>query len=222
MHPFRRALALRGVTRSNDAPASPSARAELLDGLAVRWLGESRALIIDGVLGTDAATAVRAEALDRLGAGRLRAAGVGGGAALRTDIRGDEIAWLSLEAELASRTPLGPVLALFDRLREDLNALAYIGATGLEVQLAVYQRGRSYARHADVVRGRGGRRITAIYYANQWWGDDGGELELWEPDGVRLIEPLADRLVLFRSDTVEHAVRPVRGTPRVAISGWMR
>jgi len=193
-------------------------RLELPDPSIVA-LGDSRALVLDGLLGLAVADAVRAEALDMLAAGRLRRAGVGRGGVVLGQTRGDSIAWL----DPADAPPaLVPVLELFTALMQTLNQTAYLGARTLEVQLAVYQPGFGYARHRDALAGSSSRRATVIYYANLWQPGDGGELELWEHDGVRVIEPLADRAVVFRSDTVEHAVREVARGPRVAVSGWLR
>lgn len=188
-----------------------------LDDTSIVALGEGQALSFDDVLGRAIAEAVRREALGMLAAGRLRAAGVGRGGVVVTRTRGDFITWLDpAEAPPA----FAPVLELFADLRETLNESAYLGARILEVQLAVYERGFGYARHRDTLAGSSSRRATVIYYANAWEPGDGGELEVGE--GMRVIEPVADRLVLFRSDTVEHAVREVLRGPRVAISGWLR
>jgi SM-20-related protein len=181
-------------------------------------LGDGRALVRDGVLGSAIAEAVRAQALCMLADGRLRRAGVGREAVVVTHTRGDFITWLD-RADAPS--VFVPVLELFAALMQTLNESAYLGARTLEVQLAVYQPGFGYERHRDALAGSSSRRATAIYYANHWQAGDGGELELWEGEGTSLIPPIADRLVVFRSD-VEHAVREVVRGPRVAISGWLR
>ena len=118
---------------------------------------------------------------------------------------------------------LRPVVELFSALMHTLNHGAYLGARTLEMQLAVYAAGAGYRKHRDTLAGSASRRATVIYYANPTWAPgDGGELEVWEPDGARVIEPLADRTVVFRSSVVEHAVREVVLGPRVAVSGWLR
>ena len=63
--------------------------------------------------------------------------------------------------------------------------------------------------------------MTLIVYLGPWQPGDGGELELWEPDGARVIEPIAGRVVVFRPH-VEHCVRPVLRGYRSALSGWLR
>ena len=150
--------------------------------------------------------------------GALRSAGVGPDAVRHAEIRGDQIAWLD-PANLPEG--LDAVVSLFEDLMQTLNEEAYLGARTLECQLAVYHEGRGYTRHRDATTSASSRRATAIYYANDWHAGDGGELELWEDAGSRMLAPLADRMVVFRSQCTEHAVRPVVGAPRVAVSAFM-
>lgn len=181
-------------------------------------LGEGGVLVFDDVLGASATWRVREAALAIDGAGGLAAAGFGPDATLDPETRGDRFTWLDASAP----ADLMPVLSTFEALRRTLNELAYLGASELELQLSVYEAGPGYERHLDCHRHSDARRLTAVYYANPWMPGDGGELEVWTSTGSRLIEPIADRLVLFRSAMVEHAVRPVRVGPRVAVSGWLR
>ena len=190
-----------------------------LGDAAIQALGDGRAWVFDGMLGPAIAAGVRAEALARLAAGDLRRAGVGREAAVLVQTRGDFITWVDPEQPSPA---FAPVVGLFLAMMQALNQAAYLGARSLELQLAVYERGFGYARHRDSLAGTDSRRATVLYYANDWQPGDGGELELVEDGGVRLIEPLADRLVVFRSDVVEHAVLPVARGPRVALSGWLR
>jgi len=186
----------------------------------VAALGERGAVVQDGLLGPDVARAVHRE-LDALWrAGALRPAGVSRGASYRVDpdTRGDAIAWLALDGVPPALATLG---ARFAALREALNREAWLGLDRFDVQLARYPGGGTgYRRHRDAFPGRGSRRMTAIYYANPGWGPaDGGCLRLHLADGPVDVEPLLDRLVLFRSVEVEHEVRPVFA-PRVAVTAW--
>jgi SM-20-related protein len=180
-------------------------------------LGERRALVFDDVLGHARADAIRQDALVLFEAGGLRPAGVGRAGTRTPEVRSDHIRWLDGDAE----GPFADVLALFDSLRQQLNQLAYLGARSIEAQLAVYAPGLGYTRHRDTIAGSSTRRMTLIYYTNDWQPGDAGELELHEPDGLRVIEPIGDRLLVFRPE-LEHAVRPIVRGVRVAISGWLR
>jgi SM-20-related protein len=198
-------------------PASPLGLA--LEHDAIVALGDGRALVFDAVLGASVAAGVRAAALDLLAAGQLRPAGIGRQAAVQLDTRGDFITWIDPDQAPPSFTP---VVELLLALMGTLNQAAYLGARTLELQLAVYTPGFGYARHRDSLLGTDQRRATVIYYANDWQPGDGGELELVEDGEVRIVAPIADRVVVFRSDVVEHAVLPVARGPRVALSGWLR
>lgn len=112
-----------------------------------------------------------------------------------------------------------------------------------EVQLAIYPAdGARYVRHLDAFSATAhhssaaaegltasSRRITAIYYLNDGWdcATHGGALRLFAPheadsdEHVQLVEPILDRLVLFRSDRVPHEVLPTAGRERIAVTLWM-
>ncbi len=174
-------------------------------------------MVLDGLLGPTVAAQARAAALCMDAAGELRPAGIGRRGAFAPSIRGDRMAWID---ELLAPDALVPILALMYATREALNQLVYLGADEIECQVAIYDAGAGYERHRDAVRGRSGRRMTAVYHLGDWRPGDGGELELSDGDGVRLVEPVADRLVLFRSDVTEHAVRTVLRGPRLAVSAF--
>lgn len=198
-----------------------SRRAAFLPGLTddgIASLGRGDALTFDGTLEGDVAQRVRGTALRMDQNGALRPAGVGPEAVRRPEVRGDHIAWLD-PSNL--QDGLAPVISLFEDLMQALNESAYLGAKRLECQIAVYHEGQGYARHRDATLPSSSRRATAIYYANVWQSGDGGELEVWEDAGSRMLAPLGDRMVVFRSQRTEHAVRPVAGAPRVAVSAFM-
>jgi SM-20-related protein len=177
-------------------------------------LGEQRAIVFDDVLGSEHADEIQSDALELFASGALRPAGIGRTAALMPEVRSDHIRWLDPGAP----GPFAEVLALFESLRRQLGELAYLGARTIEAQLAVYPPSLGYTRHRDTLENSSARRMTLIYYANEC---EGGELELYEPDAMRLIAPIRDRLILFRPE-LEHAVRPIVRGQRIAISGWLR
>lgn len=191
------------------------------DPALLQALGSGRALVLDAMLGEQAAAGVREAALRLDVEGGLRPAGIGRDATTVPSVRGDRIAWLDPDAPPEG---LRPVLELMSATMATLNETAYVGAEVLECQLAIYDEGSGYQRHRDAVRGTSSRRITAVYYANPWRPGDGGELELYdEEDGRgRRVEPISDRLVVFRSDITDHAVRPLVRGPRVALSAFFR
>lgn len=83
--------------------------------------------------------------------------------------------------------------------------------------------GGAFPAHFDNAGPPSRRQITAILYLNNWNPGDGGELVLM-PFLQKPVEvpPLLNRLVVFRSDLILHAVWPWRSSnrPRYAISFW--
>lgn len=183
-------------------------------------IGEGEAAIVDGWLGEAEVAAARAAAEALYAAGRLAPARVGRGAdrQLRPEIRGDAFLWVEPQDEAA----LSGILAAFEALRLEVNALAWAGLRGFEAQVARYGAGAGYARHLDAFRGDPNRRLTSICYLNPGWEPaQGGLLRIWPPSGEALVEPLAGRLVVFRADLLEHEVLPAHA-PRYAVTAWYR
>jgi len=87
--------------------------------------------------------------------------------------------------------------------------------------------GSRYTKHYDNANGNG-RRVTAIYYTNAGWTRaHGGQLRMYTPAAVGEkpalfvdVEPVADRLLLFYSDTrCLHEVLPACAD-RYAVTVW--
>ncbi len=176
-------------------------------------LGERGWFVRDGFAGSDVVAAAHREAegttLESAGMGR------GQGYHLARDERGDAIAWI----DAGSAPPaIASIVARFEALRVALNEGAYLGLAGFDLQLARYAPGGRYVRHRDAHRGGSRRRVTAIHYLNPAWAPaHGGALRLHAPSHD--IEPIADRLVVFLSDRIEHEVLPC-SAPRFALTAW--
>lgn len=190
----------------------------MLPAAAIPALGEGEPVVLDGLLGPALASQVRAAVLEARERGELRPAGLGRDRQRRERLRSDLIAWID---PAAADPRFHPLLERFARLQDQLVREAWLGLRRFEIQLAAYDEGPGYVRHADAFKGGGTRRLTAIYYANSGWSpDDGGELRCWPPSGPRVLEPIGDRLVVFLSERLEHEVAPVRRGPRVAVTAW--
>jgi SM-20-related protein len=163
--------------------------------------------------------ALLAARLERQRLGQFQPAGVGGRGRreVRTDIRGDRIAWL--EAPLSGAE--SQFTAGLDALRVSLNRSLMIGLHDVELHFASYAPGCGYVRHLDRSPGGLDRVISVIYYLNtEWKTGDGGELQIETDSGPVLVCPKADTLVLFLSDRFIHAVLPaVR--ERHSLTGWL-
>ncbi|MFT4624421.1 MAG: SM-20-related protein [Myxococcota bacterium] len=185
----------------------------------VRDLGDGDAVIRDGLL----LSADLRSCADTLGAlsddGRMRPSGMGRGRVRDSALRGDRIAWRDDLEDVA----LPGLAALFEGVRAELNAAAWLGLASFSVQLAVYRgEGARYARHRDTVAGDRVRRATAVVYLNpDWVLADGGCLRIHTRYGARDVEPLGGRTVLFLSDRLEHEVLPCHAV-RWAATAWFR
>lgn len=175
----------------------------------------------DGLLPQDTVRGLALEARRLSDEGAFRQAGIGReqGHRIRTDIRGDSILWID---DAYESTPMNSFRIFLDELRLTLNRELYLGLRSFEMQFAHYAVGARYDRHLDRFSDASARTITCIVYLNEGWTpDDGGELRMWLENGPLDVTPLAGRCVVFRSELVEHEVRPAR-RERYSLTGWFR
>lgn len=136
------------------------------------------------------------------------------------EIRSDLTYWLDKERD----THLAPVFHWIEESLSRWNRLLFLSLGGYEFHLAFYPTGGHYAKHLDQFKGRNNRLISCVLYLNpDWKPGDGGELQLYDPQGdaeAERIEPVMNRMVFFRSDTVWHAVLPAK-VPRRSLTGWL-
>jgi SM-20-related protein len=146
----------------------------------------------------------------------LRRAGIRRGHELDDTVRTDELAWLTAEETTGA---LAEAVAHFTALMKSLNEAAWLGLRSFDLQLARYGPGAHYARHRDAFPGDDNRRVTAIVYLNQGWVPaHGGQLRLHLSPPID-VDPTLDRLVVFRSEVVEHEVLQARAE-RWALTAW--
>jgi SM-20-related protein len=193
-----------------------SVAGRIADALAERgWA------IAASFLCADLVQALAADARAQMRAGAFRPAGVGAGAqhAVRADIRRDVIQWLEPPgANPAQQT----CLAQFEALRLVLNRELQLGLFDFECHYASYPPGAFYRRHLDRFTGDDRRVLSCVLYLNDaWLPEDGGQLRLYLPDGMREVRPEGGTLVAFLSERVEHEVLPAR-RERSSLAGWFR
>jgi SM-20-related protein len=196
----------------------------LLESLADDLVRQGWA-IADDVLPPALTRRLASECRQRDAQGLLTEAATGRGHALRIrpTVRGDSIQWLEPGQSLAT----DDYLQAMDSLRCGLNASLYLGLEDYESHFALYPPGAFYLRHLDRFRDDDRRDLSAIFYLNENWSDDaGGALRLFlegdagEPQ-VLDVQPLAGRLVLFRSAQLFHEVLPAQ-RERLSLTGWFR
>jgi len=59
-----------------------------------------------------------------------------------------------------------------------------------------------------------------IYLNKNWQKGDGGELVIYKDEQEIIIEPLGKRLLLIKSDTIEHEVLTTN-IQRYSLTGWL-
>ncbi|CAB3756451.1 hypothetical protein LMG29542_02869 [Paraburkholderia humisilvae] len=165
--------------------------------------------------------ALEAECRALAGAGALNPAQIGRGAerVCKPDVRGDCIHWIKAGQSAACDA----YLAEIDALRLALNRELCAGLDEFEGHFAWYAPGTFYVRHRDRFRNDDSRVITVIAYLNDaWQTEQGGALRLHADDGgVRDIEPVGGRVVVFLSADIEHEVLPAT-RDRMSLAGWFR
>ncbi len=141
------------------------------------------------------------------------------------EVRGDFILWM--EEEKADEVEK----MFFDKINDliaYLNRTCYLGICESEFHYAVYPEGTFYQRHLDVFQNDSRRTLSLVFYLNDenWQADYGGELTLYLEGENKIIEelkiqPLAGRMALFDSKTMEHEVKKVK-QQRYSITGWLK
>lgn len=135
------------------------------------------------------------------------------------EVRGDYIKWIDPATALPAAQDF---LNKIEALMMALNRLLFLSMKDFECHYALYPPGTFYEKHLDQFKSTNNRKISFAFYLNKNWQEkDGGCLRLYREEGNLDIAPLAGRLALFRSDTVEHEVL-VTHADRYSITGWMR
>jgi SM-20-related protein len=150
----------------------------------------------------------------------FKKAGIGKSQSLQIQeaIRGDYIQWLDKQhAPQAAKIYLNRL----EELIQFLNQALFLSLKDFEVHFTVYPIGSFYKRHLDQFKHDGHRRLSVICYLNNGWTEKhGGQLRIFLPDGANDLLPLAGRLVIFRSDKLEHEVLEAK-RERLSITGWV-
>jgi len=152
-------------------------------------------------------------------ADKLKKAGIGTQQdfQVKAEIRGDFIYWLD---EVRDRA-LDSFFQLKDELMQNIKRFCYLSLSGSEFHIAKYPVGSFYHRHLDQFQERTNRQITVLIYLNgSWKKGDGGELVIYRDNQEKIVEPIAKRLLLFKSDTIEHEVLKTN-VPRYSLTGWL-
>ncbi len=194
---------------------TPAAWTPLSDA-EVASLAAGDVVIRDNAFGATHALAVRQVLVRWHEADRLEPAGIGR-AGEPSRIRRDLTTWVE-----PGDPDLAGVFTMFDALRQQLSNELRLSLRRFSLQAACYVPGAYYKAHRDAFKRDPSRILTAIWYLNPGWtAADGGYLRAWEPTGPRDIAPRLDRLALFLSQDVLHAVNAAH-RERYALTAWYR
>lgn len=136
-------------------------------------------------------------------------------------IRGDKINWI---ADQSTNPYELDYLKKIQRFVRYLNQTCFTAITSFESHYAAYGVNSFYKRHLDQFKNEKGRKYSIVLYLNENWTDeDGGFLSLYPKlkDQIN-ISPLGGRLVLFKSDEMEHEVHPSLTRERRSIAAWLK
>jgi SM-20-related protein len=150
----------------------------------------------------------------------FKKAGIGNKQALQIQegIRGDYIKWLDKDD---SPDAIKVYLSRLQELVQYLNQALFLSLKDFEVHMTVYPEGSFYKRHLDQFKKDDHRKLSVILYLNPDWKEEqGGQLRMYLPGHTKDFLPMAGRLVIFRSDEIEHEVLPAT-RQRLSITGWI-
>ena len=125
--------------------------------------------------------------------------------------------WLSRQND----TELQELFHRTDELIERIKRLCFLSISDFECHLAYYPEGTFYQKHVDQFKERNNRVISFVLYLNEnWQAGDGGELIIHQENEEIKVEPLKNRLILFKSAEVLHEVA-LTHKPRMSVTGCM-
>jgi len=154
--------------------------------------------------------------------GEFLKAGIGKGISFqhKPEIRSDFVYWLDpLSPSPVQQEYLNKIDQIIQLFRESF----FLPIQDYEAHYAVFPVGSFYKKHLDQFKEAGNRLLSCILYLNENWTDsDGGELRIYKNDGSSIeIKPELGRLLIFRSDLIEHEVL-ITNRERFSLTGWMR
>ncbi|MES2775940.1 MAG: 2OG-Fe(II) oxygenase [Bacteroidota bacterium] len=151
----------------------------------------------------------------------MTAAGIGNDEVkdAKQKMRGDKIYWMDKSHDNIYEQEF---LQLAEDFIDRLNSTCYTGINGYEFHYAVYEEGSFYKRHKDQFKNDNNRKYSLINYLNNnWHEEDGGQLLVYQDEGVQQISPQSQTAVFFKSDEMEHEVTKAN-RQRMSISGWLK
>lgn len=155
--------------------------------------------------------------------GNMKPSGIGNDIDLKKDkrIRGDKINWI--EGQSTNQFEM-IYLKKIEKFISHLNKTCFTSIKSFESHYSTYETKSFYRRHLDQFKNEKGRKYSIVLYLNKdWKEEDGGILSLYPSQGEQInITPLGGRMVLFRSDEMEHEVHASFTRERRSIAAWLK
>lgn len=134
-------------------------------------------------------------------------------------MRSDKIYWMNKDSPNIYEQQF---LQLVEDFIDHLNSTCYTGINAYEFHYAVYEEGSFYKRHKDQFKNDSNRKYSLINYLNKdWLEEDGGQLLVYQNEGIQRISPQSKTAVFFKSDEMEHEVTKANRS-RMSVSGWLK
>ncbi len=134
-------------------------------------------------------------------------------------IRKDKIFWIDRKHHHPVEDEF---LDMIDALILYLNITCFAGILDYEFHYAWFDKGSFYKKHLDQFHANTSRKYSFIIYLNKHWKkQDGGELKIYDVDGISLIEPTNAKSVFFQSNEIPHEVL-FSNEIRMSITGWFK
>lgn len=132
------------------------------------------------------------------------------------EIRSDSIYWLDKDKHVS----ILPFFEFVQQMMQEIGAFLFLSLQGYEFHFSNYPEGGYYKPHLDQFKKRKNRMISVVIYFNKNWKHGmGGELKI-HGENEAIIEPIFNRAVMFRSDTILHEVLPTQ-FERKSLTGWL-
>ena len=182
-------------------------------------LADNDFVVIDDFLADDMIDKLSSYFEERLDENDLEKAGIGalGNHTIDKKIRGDYVYWLNEDRDVY-------LSSLFHQMNEMITMLkryCYLSISDVECHLAYYPQGSFYKRHVDQFKERNNRIISfALYLNDDWKHENEGQLVIYKDEESHKINPIKNRIVLFKSAGLEHEAL-LTNAPRYSVTGWM-
>lgn len=189
---------------------------DLIEGLLSDHYG-----LVDNFIDPSLVAGLRDNLLRNRERGEMHPAGIGKHFSFTRNlkIRGDKIHWIDKNSADKYERAFNAQIQDFIKY---LNRTCYTGINDFEFHYAYYDAGSFYQRHKDQFKLDQGRKFSLVTYLNDdWRPEDEGNLILHlEEEDVDIL-PLGGRSVFFKSDELEHEVKPSNRI-RMSIAGWLK